>query len=185
MTSDNDQRVARIKLSNCYDVLNKYVLDTRVERYKEGEFYNYYMKGNRMSLRFVNVELPTGEIETLMTNLTKDELSTEDIYEIYKLRWGIETHYHELKESMMATNVSSNKDTIIKQEIYAQMIVYNIIRSITNEQEKGINQEKYKHPMKVNFNMAVGFVKRFLIRIMIEDDEIKRQELSNELFNNI
>mgnify|MGYP004507903563 CR=1 FL=1 len=39
VTSENDQRVARIKLSNCYDVLNKYVLDTRVERYKEGEFF--------------------------------------------------------------------------------------------------------------------------------------------------
>lgn len=39
--------------------------------------------------------------------------------------------------------------------------------------------------MKVNFNMAVGFVKRFLINILIEDDVIKRQELSNILFNNI
>ena len=33
--------------------------------------------------------------------------------------------------------------------------------------------------------MAVGFVKRFLIKILIEDDMIKRQELSNILFNNI
>lgn len=39
--------------------------------------------------------------------------------------------------------------------------------------------------MKVNFNMAVGFVKRFLIKILIEDDVIKRQELSDILFNNI
>ena len=39
--------------------------------------------------------------------------------------------------------------------------------------------------MKVNCNMAVGFVKRFLIKILIEDDNEKRKELSNVLFNNI
>ena len=39
--------------------------------------------------------------------------------------------------------------------------------------------------MKVNFNMAVGFVKRFLIKILIEDNNAKRQELSDILFNNI
>ena len=29
------------------------------------------------------------------------------------------------KESMIVTNVSNNKDTIIKQEIYVQMMIYN------------------------------------------------------------
>ena len=39
--------------------------------------------------------------------------------------------------------------------------------------------------MKVNFNMAVGFVKRFLVKILIEEDGKERQKLSNELFDNI
>ena len=39
--------------------------------------------------------------------------------------------------------------------------------------------------MKVNFNMAVGFVKRFLIKILIEENNEKRNELSDILFNNI
>ena len=33
--------------------------------------------------------------------------------------------------------------------------------------------------------MAVGFTKRFLIKILIEENERKRQELSDVLFNNI
>lgn len=39
--------------------------------------------------------------------------------------------------------------------------------------------------MKVNFNMAVGFVKRFIIKILIEENEVKRKELSDTLFDNI
>lgn len=270
INSKDDERVARIKLSNCYDVINGYVLDTEIAEYKhweidlaikhiestnyitdyfpiiyvmdrgyfslatmyhfinEGtkfiirlnksylkteqksmksddeiveikyqydrirnykdkdeEFYNYYENGNTISLRFVNIKLSTGEIETIITNISEKELSSEDINRMYQLRWGIETNYHELKESMQVTNISSSKDTIIKQEIYSQMTVYNIIRSITNDLNTQINQEEFKHPMKVNFNMAVGFVKRFLIKILIEEGDEKRKELSNVLFNNI
>lgn len=270
INSKDNERVARIKLSNCYDVINGYVLDTEIAEYKhweidlaikhikstsyiaeyfpiiyvmdrgyfslatmyhfineetkfiirlnksflkpeqksmktndeiveikyqydrirnykdkDEEFYNYYEIGNTISLRFVNIKLSTGEIETIITNISEEELSSEDINKIYQYRWGIETSYHELKESMQVTNISSSKDTIIKQEIYSQMTVYNIIRSISNDLNTQINQEEFKHPMKVNFNMAVGFVKRFLIKILIEDDNDKRKELSNVLFNNI
>lgn len=270
INSTKKDRIARIKLSNCYDVINGYVLDTEIAEYKhweldlalkhigkleyinecfpiiyimdrgyfslavmyhlmkenknfiirlnkqylkpeqksmktndefveiqyqydrirnyidkDEEFYNYYENGNTITLRFINVELASGEVETIITNMDYDKLSTEDVYKIYGLRWGIETSYHELKESMMITNISSSKDTIIKQEIYSQMTVYNIIRSIANDLNTQINQDEFKHPMKVNFNMAVGFVKRFLIKILIEDDEGKRLELSEVLFDNI
>ena len=270
INSSNDDRVARIKLSNCYDILNKYVLDTEIGEYKHGEidlanehlqateyieeyfpiiyimdrgyfslsmmyhlisegkkfvirlktsflkkeqklmksddeiveikyqydrirsykdkdeeFYNYYENGNTMSLRFVNIVLPTCEVETIMTNLDLKEFTTEDIKKIYRLRWGIETSYHELKESMQVTNISSSKDTIIKQEIYSQMLVYNIVQSICNDLNSQINQEEFKHPMKINFNMAVGFVKKFLIKILIEKDKKKKKEMSEVLFHNI
>lgn len=270
INSTDKNRIARIKLSNCYDLLNKYVLDTEIAEYKhweldlaekhientkyieeyfptinvmdrgyfslakiyhwikngikfvmrlnkkylkaeqesmksddeiveikyqydrirnykdkDEEFYNYYESGNTISLRMVNIKLPTGEIETIITNLENDEFTKKDINQIYEYRWGIETSYHELKESMQVTNISSSDDGIIKQEIYSQMMVYNIVQSIANDLNTQINQEKYKYPMKVNFNMAVGFVKRFLILIFTEDNDTKRNELTEELFSNI
>ncbi len=270
LNSTDDSRVARIKLSNCFDVLNKYVIDTEIEEYnhqelelalrhikntkylkeynpiinvmdrgyfsipqlyyllknkenfvirlnrqllkkeqcsmasddeiveicyeynrvrnfkdKYEEVYNYYESGKTINIRIVNIVLDTGEIETLLTNLSQEEFSKDDLKEIYRLRWGIESNYHELKESMMITNISSSKDKIIKQEIYSQMLVCNIIHSIENDLITQVNQKEYKYPMKINFNMAVGFVKRFLVKILIEENDVKRQELSELLFNNI
>lgn len=212
VTAKENNQVARIKLSNCYDILNNYVLDTEIAEYKHGEnelaerhmkqiekiitkypvisirdrgylslsymfhsvkdnkkfvirlnqryfkmeqksmacddewvtiqyqydrirgnkdsdpeLYQYYEDGNTIKIRFVNIELPTGEIETIMTNLDSAEFTTDDISKIYNLRWEIETSYAYLKESMMITNISSSKECIIKQEIYSQMMVYNII----------------------------------------------------------
>lgn len=270
ISGKNDGKIARIKLSNCYDLLNHYVLDTEIEEYKHSEnelaerhmkkieeiiseypiisirdrgylslsymfhsimenkkfvirlnqryfkleqnlmisndewieiqyqydrirkhikddeeLYNYYESGKTIKIRFVNIELPTGETETIMTNLESDKFSIKDINDIYQMRWGIETSYAYLKESMMITNISSSKDCIIKQEIYSQMMVYNIMQSITNDLEQDIDQEKYKHPMKININMAIGFVKRFLLKILLEDNEKEKDKLSNLLFENI
>ena len=85
----------------------------------------------------------------------------------------------------MITNISSSKDCIIKQEIYSPMTVYNIMQSITNDLENDMKQENYKHPMKINVNMAIGFVKRFLLKILLEENEEEKQKLSDLLFENI
>lgn len=143
MTSNDEWVIIQYQ----YDRIRKHIE-------KNPELYECYENGNTIKIRFVNVELLTGEIET---------------------------SYAHLKESMMITNISSSKDAIIKQEIYSQMLVYNIIQSIANDLENEINQKKYKYPMKINFNMAIGFVKIFLIRILIEDNKNKRNELSNQL----
>lgn len=37
INSKDNERVARIKLSNCYDVINGYVLDTEIAEYKHWE----------------------------------------------------------------------------------------------------------------------------------------------------
>lgn len=243
--SKKDDVVARIKSSNCFDLLNKRVLDTQVNRYryserklaiknieevskitgdytniyimdrgyfsieflysllkkkkmfvirmcnfdlkkerekmksndeqveieyqydrlryykeKNKELYNFYKEGNKINIRIVNIELPTGEIETLATNLSDNIFSLEDLDYIYMTRWNSVINYHELKESMKITNISSSKEIIIKQEIYSQMLVYNTIQAIAMDANEEIEQEKYKHKMKINFNMAVGIVKK-------------------------
>lgn len=268
--STKDNRIARIKLSNCYDLLNCFVLDTQIQSYKYSEidlaskhmenvkqlvgdyktinirdrgylslsymyhaiknnekfvirldktkfkleqkimktddelveikyqrdriryykdsdleFYEYYENGNTIKVRFVNITLPTGEIETIITNLDKKEFNRNDIDYLYKSRWGIETNYGILKNSMMITNISSSKDGIIKQEIYSTMLVFNTLQALVNELEEEIDQEKYKHKMKVNFNMALGFTKKYLILILIAKNEDERKRLSDILFKKI
>jgi hypothetical protein len=152
---------------------------------KDSELYEFYENGNTLKVRLVKIELKTGETEVLMTNLKEEDFTCEDIAHIYKMRWGIETNYHYLKESMKMTNISSGKKDIIKQEIFSQMLVFNMLQSLINEAEQEIDQSKYKHKMKININMAVGYLKRFFIVILLEENLKKRQELSETLHNKI
>lgn len=54
------------------------------------------------------------------------------------------------------------------------MLVYNLIQVFKQDAEKNIDQTKYKNEMKVNMNMAVGFVKKALVKIILEEDKNKR-----------
>ena len=171
-----------VEIENQYDRLKYY-------KTVDPELYDFYQSGQTIKVRFVNIELSTGEIETLLTNLDADEFSKEELSCLYQMRWAVETNYHYLKESMKSTNISSSETELIKQDIYSQMFVFNMLQAVQNEVTENIDQDKYKHKMKVNMNMAVGYIKRYFIVIMITDesDEIARlyDELHEKILKNI
>lgn len=113
-----------------------------------------------MTIRIVRVLLDNGEYETLATSLPREEFSTEDIKDIYHIRWGIETAFRDLKYTLGLKYLHSKKDDSILQEIYSTLIMYNYCSRIAGSVE--IQQiSKRKHMYKVNFSMAVTYCKEF------------------------
>ena len=117
----------------------------RIRNYKDSdpEFYKL-MEDTKTSVfvRIVKIVLPTGEVEILMTNLTEEEANYEDMNELYQLRWGIETNYHYLKESLKIETITSSIDNIIKQDIYSQMFVFNLLQAFVNDSNENIKDLK-------------------------------------------
>lgn len=195
---NNDKFVVRLKKSDFRKQVNNmksndeiitipYQYD-RVRYYKdkEPEFYKLLEESKMdIKVRCVKIVLSSGETEILITNLLKEEVSTEEMNEIYNLRWQIETNYHVLKESLKIELITSSKDNLIRQDIYSQMLAFNLLQAFINDAEKSIEQEKYKHKMKINTNMAVGFYKKFLLYIMIEEDTDKKHKLLETLESSI
>ena len=50
-----------------------------------------------LKFRIIRIKISEDNYETLVTNLWNDEFSDEDIKMIYKMCWGIETSFRELK----------------------------------------------------------------------------------------
>ena len=69
--------------------------------------------------------------------------------ELYNLRWQIEINYHMLKESVKIEAITSRKEELIKQDIYSQMLVFNILQTFAEDVRKEIAQSKYKHEMRI------------------------------------
>ena len=58
-----------------------------------------------ISLRMVKILLENGNLEVLATNLSQTEFHTEEIKELYHMRWGIETAYETLKNRLQLENL--------------------------------------------------------------------------------
>ena len=154
-----------IELQHTRDRLNK--------RYFKNEGLREYAREQKSTkVRIIKYILNTGEVEYLITNI--ENLSYGDIVEIYKKRWGIETLYYSLKSKLQIEKFTSSNKTIIEQDLYSGVLVYNMIQTMKNEATEEIEQKKYKHEMKVNENVAIGLFKDEMIYIMLEEDEKKR-----------
>lgn len=68
----------------------------------------------KYSARIIKIKLSSGEVECLATNLTKEEVTTDEMKELYNLRWQIEINYHLLKESLKIGTITSSKAELIK-----------------------------------------------------------------------
>ena len=143
------------------------------------EFYWEY-KNEVKTYRCVKVELETGEIEILLTNLETEKFTSDEIKELYNLRWQIEINYRHLKNDLKIENITSSKEVLIKQDIYSQVLVSNMLQAFINENNENINQTKYKNKMKTNTNMSVGIFKNILIYILLENNEKKRSEMMDK-----
>lgn len=116
-----------------------------------------------ISYRVVCVEIAEGKFEYLITNLSKEEMTMNELKEIYHKRWGIEISFRELKHTIAMLHFHSKKVDHISQEIYAKMISYCFCEMITLNVV--IKQDSHrKHTYQVNFSMAITICIKFLVR---------------------
>jgi len=112
-----------------------------------------------ITFRVLRIKISEGNYLMAITNLDDSEVSIREINELYKLRWGIETSFRELKYTLGLTAFHSKKVAFIIQEIYARLIIYNFCEMIITHII--IEKKATKHTYQVNFTVAIDICKRF------------------------
>ena len=108
-----------------------------------------------LRFRVVRFRISGGCYETVYTNLGSETFPIGTIKELYRLRWGIETSFRELKYTIGLSCLHGKKTDFLLQEVFARFILYNyaslIARKIPVPQEK-----------QINFSVAILVCKQFL-----------------------
>lgn len=129
----------------------------------KNEFYE-------MNLRVLRFKITEDTYECLVTNLTEEEMSTEEFKDIYHLRWNEEGAFRDLKYTIGMLYFHSANQELIRQEIYASLILHNYCRLLVNNIPPDENR-KWKWRYKSNFKLAVTNIRRYM------NDEIDEYEL--------
>jgi hypothetical protein len=147
-------------------------------------------QGTILEIRVLKVELPTGEIEILLTNLSADKLSHEESKPLYFKRWGIETRFNELKHKFEIQNFSGEKPLLIEQDFYATVFLSNIASIFEQEAEEELREKNQSKTLKyeeyrINKNILVGKLKNRLIEMILEEDAEKKDVLYNRFLGEL
>jgi hypothetical protein len=113
-----------------------------------------------MSFRVVRFKISEDSYETVITNLVSADFSPQEIKELYKMRWGIETSFRQLKYAVGLTSFHSKKREHIVQEVFARIIMYNFAEMITSHVV--ISQADTKFACQINFTVAIHICRQFL-----------------------
>ena len=125
------------------------------------------------SVRVVRVTLNTGEVETLITNLSEDEFCTNDFLNLYFLRWGVETVYDTLKNKLLVEKFAGKSTVAVLQEYYAMMFILNCIAAMSatvNRKLKSIKAD-CKYHYRANINLMIGHFKYRLSAMLLFADK--------------
>jgi len=120
-----------------------------------------------VTLRVLKFALSSGEIETLITDLTDPCISTESFKPLYFKRWPVETQYDELKNKLEIENFSGRTVDAIKQDFFATMYMSNIAAAAYWEAQAEVVKARAgknnKYQYQVNVNHEIGILKDHFI----------------------
>ena len=132
-----------------------------------GKEYNHQTK---LTVRLVRVELSTGEIEVLITSLLDEANFESAIFkELYFKRWGIETRYDVLKNTLQLEHFSGTSQVVIEQDFYITLLIANMEALLREEVNQQIKQ-KYKHrkhQYQVNISACVGLLREKITDLLL------------------
>lgn len=130
----------------------------------EGSMY-YDTEHGKKKIWFIKIyNSHTKETLVFATNLSREWRNKKTFEQLYQLRWGAETSFYELSETIKVQQWHSKSLNGVLQELYTALLIINLtkILSYFARGQKTINPEKayYKKP---NFKLLMNCFLKFLL----------------------
>lgn len=128
-------------------------------------------QGNSFTLRRYSFTLPNGDVEILLTNLSTQEISDEELPGLYAKRWGIESKYLELKSRLEIDTFSGQSANSVLQDIYATLYISNLTAFLCSDAdeiiEEKISGKSNKYAQKANRSFCISRLRDRFIGICL------------------
>ena len=138
-----------------------------------------------LNLRLVRVELPSGQVEILVSSLTDQQAYPTSIFaDLYHQRWGVEEDYKVLKSRLNIENYSSLSVEGILQDLHAKLLTKNLasVVAFDAKMELRLSETTRRYEYKINITFAINQLKDNVVRFMMK---LAGAELSRLLISKI
>ena len=131
-----------------------------------------------VKVRIVKFTLPSGEIETLLTNIF--DLDESEFKDLYFRRWRIEVKYDVVKNKLEMPCFSGFSENVIMQDFWISMYLANMAAIAKNEADEKIKEEcldkDNKYEYQANVNTLIGSMRDRLADAVFTRNPNQRQK---------
>ena len=153
-----------------------------IDRLPEGDhIITLRKKGHPdIKVRVIKFTLPSGEEETLITDIKDKRMGIEAFKTLYFKRWPIETKYDEIKNKLEVENFSGRTVNAVLQDFYISMYLSNLIAIAAMDAQNDIDEKRKdkdnKYSYHVNINHAIGVFKDRFIVVLLDENPRRRDK---------
>ncbi len=133
-------------------------------------------------LRIVKIVLSSGVTEYLLTSLLdQQQISDDDLKNIYHLRWNEETYFNFQKNVLEIENFSGKTPEAIRQDYYARVLSTNVNSLLIQEAQQEVDRETQQSEHRqyenygINKTVATGILKDEVIEMLFAPREHWKQ----------
>lgn len=136
-----------------------------------------------VKVRIVKFTLPSGEIETLLTNLF--HLDEGNFKELYFKRWPVEVKFDVVKNKLELPCFGGFTENIIMQDFWISMYLANMAAIAKNEADKKIKSDRKdknnKYEYQANVNTLIGSMRERLADAIFSRNPSQRVKKLNRI----
>ncbi|BBM85044.1 transposase [Candidatus Uabimicrobium amorphum] len=172
--------IIRCPSSQTFSEIEKFIAskktDSLVVLKKPRNFTNKNLSLCEAQVRLIKVELPTGEIEILVTSLLNQEkYPLDEFLWLYHQRWGIETYFGRLKNILDVQRFSSGFSQEIEQDFFSIILTSSIESIISKEDEMQLQQECFekgtKYQYKINKSVSYAEIADVVVDLLLDTNK--------------
>ena len=167
-----------VKISFCHLTFicrSRYKFNTEVDALPLGSHEITMYDG--LKVRIVKFALPSGEIETLITNLF--DLAESEFKALYFKRWRIEVKYDVVKNKLELPCFGGFSENVIMQDFWITMYLANMAAIAKNEADMKIREDREdkenKYEYQANVNTLIGSLRDKLADAVFSRNPLHRQ----------
>jgi hypothetical protein len=154
-----------------------------------GEWVSLDYEWGCYKVRVIKPVLQSGEIETLVTNLSEDELPYDQAGSLYFKRWCIEVKLDELKSKLALERMRGKREVVVLQDYYATLWLSNLAATLRWQTDAKIEQadknKPHKYTRKTDVNRLLYNLRdRFYLLVGAQSHD-QRQRMTEELVRDI
>lgn len=130
-----------------------------------------------LTVRFISLRLPTGELEVLATSLLDEaKYPTEEFLEVYHWRWKHETFYGMMKGRLDLENFSGETAEAVRQDFFAMLLLCNLESVLTEPATEALSKQltEHRHPKQVNRAVAYHALKDQMLDLLYSETPIEQ-----------